>query len=211
MIDICPTVTATNPHTYREQIERITPFAKRIHIDFADGELAPTKLVPVEQAWIPVDVVVDLHVMVQNPATIIEQLIALKPKLIILHSESDGNILGLLREIKGAGVHAGLALLPNSQPEAFANEIEVADHVLIFGGHLGYQGGDADMSQLDKIPRIKEINFEVELAWDGGANIDNAKDLTDAGITVLNVGGYIHKDDFPDKAYAILDAKVNGG
>lgn len=208
MVSICPTVTALNPHTYREQVERITPFAKRIHIDFADGKLAPTKMVAPNQAWFPELVSVDVHLMLQNPGEAIETLAALKPNLIIVHAEAEGNILRFLREIKSIGARAGLALLPNSQPEEFAFEIEEADHVMIFGGNLGHHGGVADLSMLDKIPRIKQINHHVELGWDGGANDENAQQMAHKGIEVINVGGFIHKASDPSVAYAILEEKL---
>ena len=208
-IDIAPTVTAENPHTYREQMERIAPFARRIHVDYADGLFAPTKLVPPIQSWIPEGPVVDLHVMYQDPAAEIEQLISLRPNTIVLHAEANGNVLGLIREINGAGIRSGIALLQNTQPEEYANEIEEAEHVLIFGGHLGYHGGEADLSMLEKCDRIREINPLVELGWDGGANDTNIGKLAQAGIHVVNVGSFVQKADDPSAAYAILESVVN--
>jgi len=209
MIDIAPTVTASNPHTYREQLERAAGFASRVHIDYADGDFAPTKLVRPVQSWLPDRCVVDLHVMYRRPENEIEQLVSLHPSLIILHAEADGNIVGLLREINGAGIKSGVALLQNSQPEEYANEIEEAEHVLIFGGHLGYHGGEADLSVLDKISRIKDINPNSEIGWDGGVNDQNAGRLVSAGVDVLNVGSFIQKSEDPKAAYAIISAVVN--
>lgn len=208
-VAIAPTITAENPHTYREQMERAMGFASRIHVDFADGELAPTNLCPPVQAWLPDSYEMDLHVMFQRPHEHIEHFVSLRPNLIILHAEADGNVLGLLREIKGAGIRAGIALLQNTQPEDYANEIEEADHCLIFGGHLGYHGGEADLSQLEKIERIREIKPLIELGWDGGANDKNIGQLVKAGIHVVNVGSFVQKADDPQAAYAILESVVN--
>lgn len=74
---IVPTVTASDPHHYREQIERITPFAERIHIDLADGTLAPTKLLDLEQIWLPEHVLIDFHIMSKRPQTILADVVAL--------------------------------------------------------------------------------------------------------------------------------------
>lgn len=206
---ITPTVTAANTHLYREQMERIMKFATRIHVDFADGEFAPTMLVSPQQAWLPQGYVVDMHVMYQQPADVIEDLISLKPNMIILHAEADGNILGLLREVKSVGIKAGLALLQNTQPEEYAIEIDECDHVLLFGGSLGYHGGVADLSVLNKIGRIREINPMAELGWDGGVNEQNVSKISEAGISAINVGGFIHKADNPKDAYAILESVIN--
>ena len=207
MPDICPTITATNPHTYRDQVELVSRFASRVHFDFSDGKFAPTKLVPLIQAWLPEGVHADLHLMYMQPEQEIETAISMHPNMVIVHAEAEGNILGLLRELRSVKIRSGIALLANTQPEDYANEIEAADHVLIFSGKLGYHGGVADLRLLDKVARIKEINPVVELGWDGGISSDNAVDLVKAGIQVLNVGGFIHKAESPDDAYAILNSK----
>ena len=207
-VSIAPTITASNPHVYREQMERAMEISSHLHVDFADGDFAPTQLVSPLQAWIPDGYRVDLHVMYRDPATEIEQLISLRPNLIVLHAESDGNILGLLRQINGAGIRSGIALLQNSQPEVYAQEIEEAEHVLIFGGHLGYHGGEADLSVLNKIDRVREINPLIEVGWDGGANDSNIARLASAGVGVVNVGSFVQKADDPKAAYAILESVV---
>lgn len=208
-VAIAPTVTAEEPHAFREQMERAMSVASRIHVDYADGRFAPSTMVQPVQSWLPEGYRTDLHVMYEHPEREIEQLIALRPNLIILHAEANGNILGLLREINGAGIQSGIALLQNTQPEDYANEVEEAEHVLLFGGHLGYHGGEADLTLLDKIPRIQEINPLVEIGWDGGANAENAAALVQAGVRVLNVGSFIQKSDDPRAAYAILESVVN--
>lgn len=206
---VCPTITAENPHTYREQIERVSRFAKRIHIDFADGELAPTKLVPPSQAWFPEELEADLHVMYQKPEEEIETLIALQPRAIILHAEADGDIQEFIEEIQSVGIVGGIALLQDSQPEDYANEILTAQHALIFGGKLGYHGGTADMTMLRKIEKIRQLNPDIELGWDGGVSDQNAADISLAGVEVLNVGSFVQKSDAPQEAYAIIEGKIN--
>jgi ribulose-phosphate 3-epimerase len=206
MVHICPTVTASDPEQYKQQMQLISELSSRLHIDFADGDFAPTHLLPINQAWLPEGYEVDIHLMYRTPAEEIETVLAMHPDLVILHAESEGNILGLLREINGSGVRSGVALLQNTQPEDFANEIEEAEHALIFGGKLGYHGGDADLTMLNKIERIKEINPLIEIGWDGGANDKNFAQLVNAGVSVVNVGGFIHKSDDPKTAYAILES-----
>lgn len=208
-VAIAPTITALNPHTYREQMERVMEFAARIHVDYADGLFAPTQMVSPEQSWLPEGYEVDLHVMYRRPAEHMETLISLKPNLVILHAEADGNVIGMMRELKAVGIRAGIGLLQSTQPEIYANEIEEADHVLIFSGSLGHHGGVADLSHLAKVERIKEINPLVEVGWDGGINDENVGKLVQGGINVLDVGGFIHKSDDPKNAYGILSTVVN--
>ncbi len=205
---IVPTVTAENPHTYREEVERVAGLVDRIHIDLADGVLAPTRLINPVQAWWPEALTVDVHLMYQKPAEHIEPVISLKPTLVILHAEADGDLVSMLGDLKDVGIRPGLALLEASQPEDFMTEILQADHILIFGGKLGYHGGEANMELLDKVAKIKEINGSAEIAWDGGINDENIRQISDAGIDILNVGGFIQKASAPQDAYDILVQKL---
>jgi ribulose-phosphate 3-epimerase len=204
MAVICPTITAENPHTYREQVARVEPFASRLHIDLADGEFAPTKLVGVAQIYWPETMVADLHIMYKRPQQELETIIGLQPNLVVVHAEADGDVRGMLLELQSVGIKAGVALLKDTEPEAHQDLLSTADHVLLFAGNLGYQGGSADMSVLKKIADIRMINPTAELGWDGGITAENVPLLLQQGVEVLNVGGYIHRADDPAAAYQSL-------
>lgn len=201
---VCPTVTAYNQHDYREQLERVAEFADRIHLDFMDGVLAPTKSPPLEYAWLPSDKVVDIHLMYKNPADYLDQIIALKPHMLVVHAEAEGNFVELARSLHQSGIKAGIALLPATDAAAIEPALEHIDHVLVFSGDLGHFGGQADLTMLSKIHKIKAMKPGLEIGWDGGINDQNAASLIDSGVDVLNVGGFIQKAEDSRRAYAIL-------
>jgi ribulose-phosphate 3-epimerase len=200
---ICPTVTAPDPHTYREQMARIEPFAKRVHIDFGDGDFAE-RMVSIAQAYWPEHMTADFHVMYKHPYAHMETIVGLKPSMVIVHAEAEDNILAMVLELQAVGIKAGVALLKDTKPGDHVDVISHADHVLLFGGDLGHQGGTADMSVLDKIADVRAINPTVELGWDGGITAENAFTLVERGIEVLNVGGFIQHADDPKAAYESL-------
>jgi ribulose-phosphate 3-epimerase len=205
MATICPTITAENEHQYREQVERVTKFAKTIHIDFMDGHFTPTKSPPVEKAWWPKDVTAHFHLMYQMPYDHIEAIIKLKPELVIVHAEADADqALSLVTGLSGLqSTRVGVALLAGTDPmdEAVYGLVSQADHVLIFSGDLGHHGGIANLELLDKIAKIKKIAPAAEIGWDGGINIDNISQLFDSGVDVLNVGSSVQHARNPRKAY----------
>lgn len=203
MSTICPCVTAAEPHAYREQMAKIEPFASRVHIDFADGEFAP-KLVDLADAYWPEHIIADLHLMYTRPSQYFETIVDLKPNLVIIHAEAEGDLLGLLLELRQAGIKVGVALLKDTQPEAHSTLLAIADHVLIFSGDLGHFGGQADLGLLKKVADIKALNPTVELGWDGGVNAENMPSLLEGGIEVLDVGGFIQKSEDPKQAYSEL-------
>jgi ribulose-phosphate 3-epimerase len=206
MATIVPTIDAFNPHQYREQMERIEPFAKRVHIDLMDGQFAPTESPGLDQIWWPHELTADLHLMYQKPMEHIEQLIKLKPHLVVIHNEADVHHMDFAARLHQHDIKAGLAILQDTPVEYAFQIMHSFDHVLVFSGDLGKFGGVADLGLLDKVRKIRQHHPEAEIGWDGGINDQNAKQLAEAGVDVLNVGGFIQNSDDPQAAYKKLSA-----
>ncbi len=206
---IVPAILADNPTAFKEQIERVTGFAERIHIDLSDGEFAPTFTVGIADLWAPEGWVVDIHLMAHDINSFLPQLISLTPNMIIVHSEASSGSLDAIQAIKKAGIRAGLALLRPTVPKTVEEMINQADHVMIFSGELGRFGGTASLMQLEKIRLIKAINPNVEIGWDGGVTAENAYSLVQGGVDVLNVGGVIHKASDPRAAFERLRQEIS--
>lgn len=211
MAVVCPTITASEPHEYRVQVELLQSFAKRIHIDLMDGNLAPTMSIGIQQVWWAETMTADMHLMYQQPTDYIQQLIALRPHLVVMHAEADGNLSKLAIELHQHGIKTGLALLPETTVAAVEALIPHFDHVMVFGGRLGYHGGTADLAHLDKVRALRQKFPHLEIGWDGGVNDQNAVQLVQAGVDVLNTGGFIHRAASPQAAYAKLETLVKEG
>lgn len=205
---ICPTVLAQNQHDFRSQIERVSTFSKRIQIDLADGKFTSNKTVDLKHVWWPEHLQVDLHIMYQDPVRHLKSFIKLKPHMVIIHAESDGNFLHLADALHGAGIKVGVAVLQRTNIESIAPILKLVDHVLIFGGTLGHFGGHADLRMLDKVKAVKLQEPKLEVGWDGGIHDLNIATLARSGVDVLNVGGFIQHAPDPSLAYAILNSLV---
>ena len=204
---ICPTVTAETASDYQIQLERIAPFAGRLHIDLADGELAPRKLVDPDKLWWPGNKIIDLHVMYRRPFEHTDLFIAQHPNLIIVHAEAEGDFLEFAEKLHYHGIEVGVALLPATNVRTIAPAIKLIDHLLIFSGNLGYQGDSrADPSLLVKAKHARALKPSLEIGWDGGVAPENAQRLVAGGIDVLDVGGFIQRAGDPARAYATLEA-----
>ncbi len=209
MAIITPTLLCETDDAYKETVERLHPFAQRVHIDLTDGEFAPTFTVGVNQIWWPQEWVVDIHAMVARPSQYVDALIQLKPNLIIFHSESSEDLTPIIAKVKQAGIKVGVALLRATVPSNVQSYIETVDHVLVFSGDLGHYGGTANLMQLEKVRLIRNIQPEVEVGWDGGANVENAFSLAQGGVDVINVGGAINKSADPEGTYKQLLSEIN--
>ncbi len=206
---IAPCITVETAEQYQQAVERLHPFAQRVHVDIADGEFAPTFLMADGRVWWPKEWTVDVHAMVARPAEYIDLLVRLAPNLIIFHVEAVADLVPVLQRIKQAGIKAGIALQRTTVPATVEAAIKEADHVMVFSGTLGQYGGTASLMQLEKVRLIKAINPSAEIGWDGGVNVDNAYTLTQGGVDVLNVGGALANAADPGQVYATLVSEIN--
>ncbi len=215
MTQIVPTITAMTPSEYADQWQTLSQFAERIHIDITDGEFAPSHTVNLNQIyWDRGEIVqqINLHLMMQRPIDWLDQIVSLAPNLAIFHAESDNasvNLPRIFEHLRKFNIRAGVALLPETAPEQAADVIKLADHVLVFGGHLGYQGGTADLNQLEKVASIRELNPGAEIAWDGGANGDTVAQIAAAGVDVINAGSAVMESTDPVAAYQNLEHAID--
>lgn len=193
-VTICPTITTDNPDIYRTQIEETARYATRVHIDLGDGVFT-RKLTSIEDVWWPAGMRADLHVMFKKPFEHVIALKALAPQLVIVHAEADGDFMAFAHEMHQHGIEVGVALLQDTPAESIIPGLAAIDHVLIFSGSLGQNGGLADSTLLEKVRKLKQLKPQLEFGWDGGATDENARILADGGIDVINCGGYLHGDD----------------
>ena len=206
---IAPAILAADKNQFVAFVAAYQGFAKRVQIDIIDGQLAPTLTLPETEAVAPADWQVDYHMIVARPSEHMQNILALKPNLCIFHAECGEDLLPLFAQLKNAGIKAGVALMKQTFPATFRGAIEAADHVLIFAGELGRQGSPADLLQTEKVGLIKAINPNVEIGWDGGANMKNVRALAHSGIDVINVGAAIAGAPNPAQMYQDLQTDLD--
>lgn len=205
---ICPTVTARSGEEYNEQMQRLSRFATRVHIDLADGVFTPVKLLPIKAAWWPNGMRADLHVMYNEPFRHTKELLRLQPHLIIVHAEGQGDFVHFADMAHSAGIEVGVALKPATSVDLIVPALDVIDHVLVFSGHLGHFGGEANTHLLTKVLQLKRHKPTLEVGWEGGVNNKNAAVLAAGGVDVLNAGGFIQHAVDPVAAFELLAHKA---
>jgi len=208
-VSIVPTILTDNKQDYRTQIERINVFTRRVQIDVSDGTLAPVPTLDITNIWWPKNWEADLHIMSKNPSTLLDTILKLNPSLCIFHAEAEEDLLPSFQTLKNAGIKVGVAILPSTFPGNIKPYIDAADHALIFAGQLGVQGSPADLMQMEKIPLVRNMKPEIEISWDGGANITNVRALAHADLDVINVGSAISNAPDPAEAFQSLVAEID--
>ena len=208
-VSIIPTLLSNNKQDYRAQAEKINTFCRRVQIDVTDNEFAPETTLDITNVWWPKNWIADLHFMALHPSEDLDIILKLHPSLCILHAEAAENLLPIFAKLKEADIRTGVAIMRQTYPANIKDYILAADHALIFAGSLGKQGGEADLMQMEKIPLIRNMKPEIEIGWDGGANMSNVRALAHADLDIINVGSAISKAKDPAAAYAALTEEID--
>lgn len=208
-VSIVPSILTDNKQDFRLQAERINYFTRRVQIDVSDGTFAPTQTLDITNIWWPKNWETDLHVMSARPSEMMDTILKLSPSLCIFHAEANEDLLPLFATLKEKGIKVGVALLPATYPGKVEHYIKVADHALIFAGQLGAQGGVADLMQMEKIPLVRNMKPEIEIGWDGGANITNVRAIAHADVDIINVGSAISQAENPGQVFEELVAEID--
>ena len=208
-VTIVPAILAKTKQDFRAQVERINTFTRRVQIDIADGIFAPNETLDVTNVWWPKGWETDLHMMVARPSEQLVTIFKLMPSLCIFHAEAQEDLLPIFKELKEHGIKTGVALMPGTYPGAVRQYIEAADHAMIFAGQIGFQGSPADLLQMEKIALIRGIKPDIEIGWDGGANMSNIRALAHADVDIINVGAAISQADNPAQAFEQLVNEID--
>ena len=197
---IAPTILTQDPNESNEIVKKYFNFAKRVHIDISDGTLTDQKTIAETAIWWPKGWTVDIHMITATPSVHLDNLIKLKPNLVIFHAEANEDLLPIFAKLHESCIKVGVAIIKSVYPGNIKNILNEADYALIFSGTLGQYGGKAEPLLMEKAALIREIKPSIEIGWDGGANEENTHLITHAGVDVINVGSAIAKA--PDSAAA---------
>ncbi len=202
---IAPTILTNDPNEYNDIVKKYFNFAKRVHVDISDGTLTDATTISETAVWWPKGWTVDIHMITATPSTHLDNLIKLKPNLVIFHAEANEDLLPIFQKLHEAGIKTGVAIIKSVYPGNIKNILNDCDHALIFSGDLGKYGGKAEPLLFEKAALIRDIKSAIEIGWDGGANEENIHLITHAGVDVINVGSAIAKAEDSAAAFNALN------
>lgn len=169
------------------------------HIDVMDGKFVSQLSFPLKKIQEISKISrkpLDIHLMVEDPSLIIEDLKELSNiNNISIHIEIDKDINKMLSKIKECGVKRGLAIKPNTDINLLKPYLDNIDIILIMTVEPGYGGQPFIESSVERIKKIKELieGYNILLEVDGGINDKTIKKISLSDIAV--VGSYITTSD----------------
>ena len=130
-----------------------------------------------------------------------------------VHCESEGDTAEQLRQIRGLGAAAGVALNPDTPLSSVESYLELCDLVLVMSVNAGFGGQSFKPIALEKLTQLRTLvqdNGKV-LEVDGGVNANTIADCTAAGADLLVVGSAIFREDDYTTALIKLNELANEG
>ena len=197
MTKLAPSMLSADPLRIGDDLVSVCANADLVHLDIMDGHFVPNLA-------LGMDVCAGIiknstkpcysHLMVTNPQDYIERLGNFGSAAIVWHVEVDIDHTKYLSLVKGMGKIAGLAISPDTNPDALVPFAKIIDIVTVMSVYPGRSGQSFIPASLEKIKRIKKIgNFLIEV--DGGVNLTNAKDIVSAGADILVSGASFFRSD----------------
>ena len=201
-----------------DEVKLIEPYADIIHIDIMDGHFVPpialgTVVVASLRPWATADL--HGHLMVDTPASYLEELADAGLDVVSFHHEAVGDPEPVIAKARAAGMRAGVTLNLETPVEAAFSYLEQLDDIMLMSIRPGWSGQELNP---DVYPRIEAIREEVDrrgltidVEIDGGVKVDSAQRAVDAGATVLvSASGIFKAADKVEAARALKEIVSRG-
>lgn len=198
-VRVAPSVLSADLGRLADEVREVEKGgADWIHVDVMDGRFVPNITLgpPIVKAIrrataLPVDV----HLMIVEPEKYIEQFAQAGADVLSVHVEASVHLQRTLAEIRRLGKRAGVVLNPHTPEEHLRYVLGDADLILVMSVNPGF-GGQAFLPQvLPKLAALRRMiddaGLDIDLEVDGGVSTQTARQVVDAGASVLVAGSAV--------------------
>ena len=138
---------------------------------------------------------IDVHLMVSPVDRMIGDFIEAGASMITFHPEASGHIDRSLQLIREGGCKAGLVLNPATSPAVLEYAMDKLDMVLLMSVNPGFGGQKFIPSTLKKLRHVRRMiddsGLDIRLEVDGGVNVNNIRQIAEAGADAFVAGSAI--------------------
>ncbi len=171
-----------------------------VHVDVMDWHFVPNLTMGpfiVKACRRATNMPLNVHLMVDQPETMLEAFAQAGASHIIVHVETCPEIASTLKKIKALGCQAGVTLNPATPESTLEPALPLADLVLVMTVHPGYSGQEFEPEVVPKIARVRrrldELGSPARLEVDGGISAHTIQQVRDAGADTFVTASAIFK------------------
>ncbi|EGF4707007.1 ribulose-phosphate 3-epimerase [Escherichia coli] len=183
-----------------------------LHVDLMDGTyvsniaFGPNQIAAMKKAS---SMIFDMHMMLAKPERHIDDVINTGAEMISVHYESTPHVHYIIQKIKKAGRKAGVVLNPGTPESVIEYLLDDIDYILLMTINPGQPGQTFIHKSLEKIRNAKKMisGRDIQIEVDGGVNLDNVKQVKEAGADLIVVGGALFNKQ-PRESYQALKIAV---
>lgn len=196
---ICPSILSADFAKLGNELNEVEKAgADIIHCDIMDGNFVPNISFGqsiVKQVNGMTDLPLDVHLMINEPTKYIKDFADAGADFISVHYENNFHLNRVINQIKDAGAKAGVVLNPSTPVSVLENILPYADFVLLMSVNPGFGGQKFIPNVINKVSDLKKqitersLNCKIEI--DGGVDLHNIKELSDAGVDMFVCGNSI--------------------
>ncbi len=196
---IAPSILSADGSKLGEEILAVEKAgAGWIHIDVMDGHFVPNITMGpsiISSLRKITKLPFDVHLMIEDPDRYIESFYKAGADVITVHVEASANLSRTVELIKSYGLKAGVSLNPATPLTQIEEIVRHIDLLLIMSVNPGFGGQQFIGTSLTKITRAKKMLDGLPrrplLEVDGGVNLKNIGDISEAGADVIVAGAAI--------------------
>lgn len=200
-IRISPSLLSLPENATKEWVKKVDGKVDSFHIDVMDNQFVPNytleRFAPPFVAQLKTKSKKDVHLMTEIPSKYYNTYFEAGADLIIFHHEAVKNPTLEIRSIHNFGIHAGISIKPDTPASVLDEYVDQVDLVLVMTVEPGFGGQPFLSNQLPKIAALRKAAPELDIAVDGGINLDTARQCLDAGANVLVAGSAIFNQPDP--------------
>jgi ribulose-phosphate 3-epimerase len=142
---------------------------------------------------------IDAHLMVKPVDDLIKRFIDAGATYITFHPEASEHIDRSLQLIKDSGCKAGLVFNPATPLHSLDYAMDKLDMILLMSVNPGFGGQKFIPATLEKLretrAKIEASGYDIRLEIDGGVNVNNIREIAEAGADTFVAGSAIFNTD----------------
>ena len=210
MQKVVPAILTKDPSLLKDQLAALKDHTKWVQIDIMDGKFVSSVSVNISELGEASQFFnLEIHLMVQNPESYLEDCNAVGAKRVYFHLTGTKDPQAMLSRMEQYQFRRGIAINPETTVDQLAPYVKNADAVLLLSVVPGAQGHEFIPSVTEKVQQIRSLAPDMVIGMDGGITKENIMQVFQGGVDYVAVGSSIWKTKDPIASLRELQEMVS--